>query len=353
MISLIAKSFVMLGFTTLFAANPSSTNFSLKSYDLGGSGGGSSSSSNYNLNGEAGAQSGATGSSSNYSVKPGEKPTQNANVPTAPNLTNPSSEYNRLRLVINTSSNPSDALYAIAISSNDFATTQYVKSDNSIGSSLALTDYQTYTSWGGGSGFWITGLSSNTTYKVKVKAMQGKFSESAYGPATGGVATVLPTVSFGVTTSPASGPPYNLSFTSLSSGSVVDADKDAELTLSTNALFGGSVYIKDSNAGLTSASATYTISSTSSDLSTAQIGYGAIINSASQSSGGPFVGVAPFNGVSNNVGGLTTSLQTLATTSSSISGGDIIVRLKAKASATTPSATDYTDALTFVASMLF
>lgn len=347
------RGLIGLVISGMFAAAPSSSNFTLKSYDLGSGGGGSSSSSNYQLNGELGAQGGPSSSSTNYINRSGETVTQNANVPPAPNLSNPSNEYNRLKLVISTGGNPSDTKFAIAISSDDFVTTRYVKSDASIGSTLTLTDYKVYTSWGGASGFWITGLASNTTYKVKVKAIQGDFTESAYGPKTSGVATVSPSISFGLATNPPAGPPYSASFTGLTGGTVFTANADAVLSLDTNSLSGGEVFVRDSNAGLNSSYAATTIVSATADLTSAASGYGAMVTNTSQSSGGPLSSVSPFDGTVNNVGGLTTSLQKIANTSNPVSGGSITVQLKAKSTTTTPAATDYNDVITFIAAMLY
>ena len=92
----------------------------------------------------------------------------NANVPPTPTLTNPASHYDRLKLVLATGGNPSDTKYLIAISDDDFATTKYVQADNSLGTSQALTNYQTYATWGGASGFYVLGLAPSTTYKVMV-----------------------------------------------------------------------------------------------------------------------------------------------------------------------------------------
>jgi hypothetical protein len=353
MLSLGVSTFLSIAIAGVFSSVPTSTNFTLKNFDLGSGGGGSSSSSNYNLDAEAGGQGGDAMSSTNYGINTGEVVTQNSNVPAAPSLSNPSNEYSRLFLTINPSDNPSDTKFAIAISSDDFVTTNFVKSDNSIGSTLLLTDYQTYAAWGGGSGFWITGLSSNTTYKVKVKAMQGNFTESAYSPATAGIATVLPSISFGVATNPPAGPPYSISFTSLTAGVVQDSASDAALTLSTNALAGGEIFIRDSNSGLTSASASYTIPSATADLSVASSGYGAVVSSVGQTSGGPMTSLSPFNGAGNNVGALTTSLQKIASSSAPVTGGSVNVKFKAKTTSIMPAATDYEDTLTFIASMSY
>ena len=337
---------------TLFAATPTSTNYTLRSFEIG-SGGGTSSSTNYKVNGVSGTQTDASASSTNYATKSGLAATTTSNVPAAPTLTNPSAYYDRLNLVINTTSNPTDTKYAVAISPDSFATTtRYVKSDNSTGTTLVAADYRTYAGWGSGTGILILGLQPNTTYTVKVKAMQGNFSESAYGP-TASVATSQDSVTFGVATTASSTPPFSVSFASLALNTVFNTNADASLSLATNALSGATIYITDSNAGLRSVAAGYTLTSTTTDLTSAAKGYGAVVVSTSQTSGGPFTVSSPFNGAGNNVGALSTGLQTLATTPGVIAGGAVTVRFKAKADLTVPLGSDYGDTLTFVAAASF
>ena len=347
------KGFASVGIAalfSLFAAMPSSVNYNLKDYDFG-NGGGATSSSNYKLNVSTGSQSGGTQSSASFNTKSGVVNAEAANVPPAPTWTNPSTEYGRLKLVINTGSNPSDVKFQVAVSSDNFVTTYYVQTDNSISTGNTLATYQTYAAWGGASGVWVTGLSANTTYQAKVRALQGNFTGSAFGPAAT-AATVLPTLSFAVTTSLTATPPFSIAFGSLPSGSVVTGGATANIALTTNSLNGGVVYVA-SNGGLTSSAASATIASTTADLSVAASGYGAIIATTGQTSGGPMAGVSPFNGSGSNVGGLTTSLQRLLTTTGAVTAGTATVNAKAKTASTTPSALDYTDALTFVAAMLY
>ena len=204
----IAALFFTSWFLGLFAAVPASTNFTLKDYDFG-TGGVTASSTSYNLNGTVGTQTGAPQANGVTILNPGEKPTQTANVPPAATLTNPNGSYNKLHLVINTGSNPSDGRFAIAISSDNFTTTKYVQTDNALGSSLVIANYQTYVQWGSATGFDILGLTANTTYQVKVSAYQGAFSASAFGPASTGVATQPTTVSFTLATTTNSTPPAN------------------------------------------------------------------------------------------------------------------------------------------------
>ena len=334
----------------LFAAMPASGSYQLKTYDFG-NGGGEGSSTNYRLDAATGTPTG-DGSSESYRITNGEIPTQNTNVPPAPTFTNPSNYYNRLHLVVQTGGNPSDTKYVIAISSDDFATTLFVQPDNSIGASFGIANYQTYTAWGGASGFDVLGLQPNTTYKVKLRALQGRYSESAFGP-TASAATDPTTISFAATTTLSGSPPFTVNFSGLAPGSVFGADADVLINLSSNALNGGNVYIRSLNGGLLSATASYTLNSASADLSSAASGYGVQVLSTSATSGGPLNSVAPFNGSSNNVGQVTTSLQEILSTSSQITGGSATIRAKAKTDFTVPSTSDYTDRITFIAAMTF
>ena len=350
-IQLMVGRFVLSGLLMGFFAAPSSTNYTLKSYDFG-NGGGSSSSTNYKLNASTGTQTGnGTQNSTNYDIYGGIAPTQNANVPTAPSFTNPSSEYNRLKLVISPGTNPSDVKYLVAISTDSFITTNYVQNDNTIGSANGAAVYQTYASWGGSSGVWVVGLASATSYTVKVRTLQGDFSGSAFGP-TASASTVSPSLSFSVATSLTASPPFVITFTSLPSGAVTSGNATANLGLSTNSLSGGTVYVK-SGGGLTSAAAATTLSSATADLSLALSGYGAQVTTTGQVSGGPLTSKSPYNGATTNVGALTTSLQPILATATTITTGTSTITLKAKSDATTPGSTDYTDTLTFVAAMLY
>ena len=335
----------------LFATSPTSTNFTLKAYDFG-NGGGSTSSTSYSLNAITNGQAGNTVTSTTYLAQPGLASTINANVPPAPSFTNPANYYDRLKIVLATGNNPTSTKYAIAISTDNFVTTQYIRSDDTIGSTLTISNYQTYALWGGASGFTVLGLQANTTYKIKVKAINGTFSETAYGPVAT-AATVSPSITFAVTTSLSSTPPYSASFTSLPPGSVFAANADPQLALTTNALFGGVIYVNDLNSGLKSTASSYTLPSATADLGAVQKGYGAQVISTSQVSGGPISASTPFNGTLDNVGGLSTNLQPIVTTNSSVTSANATVRLKAKTDITVPSTSDYTDTITFTAAMLF
>jgi len=344
--------FGVSGLLALFAVAPSSTNYNLKAFEFGSGGEDSLTSTNFSINGIAGEQAGGRLSSANYVVGSGETPTQNTNITSPPTVTNPSSYYNRLNIVIDNGNNPTDTTYLIAISDDSFVTTYYVQTDNSIGPALSITNYQTYSAWGSGSGFLVTGLSPSKTYQVKVKALQGNFTESAYS-AVGSAATVTTSLSFSVATSLTGTPPFNVTFASLPANTVTTAGASADIAFSTNAVNGGTVYVKSTNSGLVSALASTTITSATADLGVVASGYGAMVSSATQSSGGPFTAIAPYNVAGNNVGVLTTTLSAIISTNAAVTTGNGTILLKAKTTATTPSSTDYSDIITFVATGVF
>lgn len=348
----IASLYLMSYFISLFAAVPASTNFTLKDFDFG-TGGVSSSSSSYNLNGTVGSQTGASEANGVTILRPGEKPTQNANVPPAATLSNPTGAYNKLHLILSTGGNPTDARYAIAISSDAFATTKYIQTDASVGATLAIANYQTYALWGGATGFDILGLIPNTTYAVKVSAYRGAFTASAFGPASTAISTQPTTISFSVTTTTNSTPPFTVNFASLSAGTVYTSSANALINLTTNAAFGGAVYISDANTGLKSTIKSFTIASLTADLAVANSGYGAQVGTIGQTSGGPLSATTPYNGSISAVGLLSPTMQQILGLSTPITGGTAQIQFLAKTTTSTPAANDYTDSETIVAAMTF
>lgn len=346
--------YVATGLASLFAALPSSTNYQLHNYNYG-SGGTTSTSTNYKLNSTTGQPSNVQSTSTNFKSRPGDINTQQAYVPAAPTFDNPSSYYNRLHFAIIPGTNPSDTKYSIAISDDNFVTTKYVKNDNTVGLTRTINDYQTYALWGGSTGQNVVGLTPGTTYKIKVNAFQGNFTETEYGP-TATAATVAPSVSFDIDVSASNvetAPPYTTSFASLLPATVTDAAEKIWIDLDTNADSGAQVYIQSTNAGLKSNTTTVTIASASADLSSAGTGYGVQGSTATQSSGGPLSITAPYNVSAQNVGFVDTALRQVFSTTAPITAGRGSFILKAKSATTTPSGYDYTDTLTIVVAGTF
>lgn len=338
----------------VIAALPASNNYKINNYGFGAGGESNMSSSNYAANAITGELSGEAGSN-NYKIKGGEIEAQQAHVPPAPTLANTGNWYNKLRLTVNPGPNPGDAKFAVAISTDDFVTTRYVQNDATIGNALGAEDYQAYTAWGGGTGIYVIGLASSTTYKVKVKAMTGKFTESGYSP-TAAATTSPPSLTYDIDVSATdsdTNPPYMLSLGNILPGGVVDSPQKIWIDFDTNAESGGRVYVASQSSGLASVSAGYTIGSQTGDLGSISEGQGAQVTSVAQSSGGPLASVAPYNGASNNIGITDTLIREIFSSAAPIVAGRGSMLIKAKSASTTPSSSDYSDIMTVIASASF
>lgn len=339
----------------LFVAPVSSTNYKLDEYSFGGGGSDRTSSTNYSV--EAINKDTAENQlkSVNYQLGPELLFAQMANVPTAI-LSNEADWYNKLKLVLNNAGNPSDATFAVAISTDNFATTHYIQSDFTVGASLGSEDWQTYTSWGGATGVTVVGLQADTTYYVKVKSEQGDFSEGPWGPVAT-AATNPPNISFDIDVSAIDEEtisPYVVDLGELQPGIVTTGSDYIWLDLATNAEGGANILARGENGGLKSTYATHTIPSTSANLAVASEGFGLKVASVTQGSGGPLIADAPYNGSNDVVGAISTSYESLlSAVGSPIVGGRGSAQVKAIITSITPAANDYQELLTLIAVATF
>jgi hypothetical protein len=145
----------------------------------------------------------------------------------------------------------------------------------------------------------------------------------------------------------------------LSSGSVVSSPTPRTATVNTNAKNGWMVWSKDiAPAGLTSASASATVSSTTpgtnSTLSAGTEGYNMGVTSAQTGGTGSITVAAPFVGSgAGQGGGLDTTLRSIASSNGTANGAVLTLKNNVAISASTPAATDYTDTITVVGAGLF
>jgi hypothetical protein len=334
-----------------FLVLPASTNYKLEGFSLGNGGGGNVGSSNYSMEGNAGEVNGSQMVGGSYDLGAGLLFVQQANAPKAASFTNPGGASDTLHLVIDNQNNPSDTIYAIAISPDNFVTNYFVKSDHTIGGTLATADYQTYSLWGGSGGIDIIGLQANTTYSVKIKAMQGKYTETGYGPvATAATAASVLTLEIDVApTDIQTTPPYIIDMGDLNPGSLVTSSSHVWVSLTTNADNGGSVFVYGQNGGLHSVTAGYTISTVAGDLSSLSSGFGAQGVGATQTSGGPFTIDVGYTGSGGVVGVTDTLVRQIFLTTAPVTGGRASFVVKAKSANDTPEASDYTETLTVIA----
>ncbi len=329
------KALSLLGAGLFLATFSSSPSYKLQNYNIGSGGTNSASSTTYKLNASTGEVSGSTGSGSTKKNPNSSIQTQQANVPLAPTLDDGGGTYyNQLGFTINMSGDPTDYTYAIAVSTDNFVTTKYVQSDGTLGVNQV---YQTYIAWGGAGGSTMTGLAQSTTYKVKVAAKQGLFTNSAFGPPAT-ASTVGPQLSFSMS-------PSTINLGVLPAGSIVAGG--GQIILSTNAASGGNIYVASTNGGLKSTAVNKTIAQFTGNLTSPSEGVGLIVTGFSV-----LTPVSPYNGPSPSVGAASPTFSLMA--SGSAPGfGTITYDFRAKASTTTPAAGDYQEVLTFVASASF
>jgi hypothetical protein len=349
---------LLLGLGLLLATLPSTSNYELNSYGFGSGGTANSTTTTYALEGSSGEltgqpadNSGAGGSS--YS-RPGYVQTQQANLPLISLDNESGNDYNRLHFVIDPQGNPADALYLIAVSTTSgFTTTDYVQSDGTLSGTLNISnDYQTYAAWGSAGGSHIIGLSQSTTYYAKVLATQGKFTETTFGPVSNAT-TVTPTLTFSLQTSSGPTPPYAVNFGTLAPGIPTPSAQTINTALSTDGASGGDVYITGQNGGLFSTSRAHKINSVTGNLGSLSDGFGAQNASITQTSGGPYSVVSPYNVSGNNVGIIDATTRSLYTSANPVSGGSAVLTLLAEASMTDSAASDYQEVLTFTAAANF
>lgn len=334
---------------------PASTKYKMEGIDLGNAGGGNVGSSNYSIEGNVGEIGNQKESGNSFNLGAGLMYVRQANVPKVASLTNPNNYYNKLHAVIDNQGNPADTIFALAISPDNFTTTYYVKNDHTIGTTLAAADYQTYELWGSASGIDIVGLQPGTTYSLKIKAMQGKYSETDYGP-TASAATIEPQLTFDIdvaATDTQTTPPYIVNLGDLYPGNVVTSTDRVWVSVDTNANSGASVYVYGQNAGLKSLTVGYTIAAVSGDLGSLSTGFGAQGIGATQTGGGPLVIDAGYNGSGNLVGITDTLVRQIFLATNPLTGGRASFAIKAKSDNNAPAAGDYTETLTVVAAANF
>ena len=340
----LASCFLFLASET-YATVPSSTHYQIQSYTFGAGSTASSSSTHYGLNGVVGEVEFGNPFSTNYKVGSGLTYMQKANVPAAPTLSTPANNYDRIKFVINTNSNPTDATYAVEIStSSTFASNvNYVNADGTTKTSLSISNFHTYSAWNGSSGTFITGLTNGTTYYVRVAAARGWYTQSEWGPSAS-IATNYASLTFTINNP-------TITFNALNGGnSYTDSSQSDTFTTSTNAYNGYTIYGWDNHA-LTSSSNTIAnyASPNSSPTSWSGTGFGYTTNDSNLGGSG---GINRFNNGTYYAGFQTTGPgnpvadDSGPVTNSQITNEQFTVSYRVTANNTTPAGT-YTNTILY------
>lgn len=143
----------------------------------------------------------------------------------------------------------------------------------------------------------------------------------------------------------------------LTTGSVTSSPTPRTATVNTNAKNGWTVWARDSNTGLSSASASSTIASTTPGTTSTLVAGTEGFNTGvaqSQSGGSGTISVTPAyaNGATTGAG-LDTTLRALATSNGTANNAVLTLTNHIAIDATTSAASDYTDTITVVGAGLF
>jgi hypothetical protein len=280
----------------------------------------------------------------------------------------PTGCYNNARFEINAQTNPSDTLYGIQISDDDFSTDiRYIDGQTfkpKTRDLIDINDYKTKSVWESEVRN-IKGLEQDTQYWIRITALHGDFTESEPSQ-TATATTALSTVTFDIDiedetgTAAETGAPYSISFTTerrlVVSGPPQTAENLIWLDTETNGLGGFAILQSGLNGGLFSSTESYTVTSATVDLNSTTEGFGLqsfyTAETYGLGSGNGSLGVIDvstgYDGTGNYVGEIQTTLSKIYETDAPTLQGRVGIKLKARASTSTPPATDYSEEITLI-----
>lgn len=135
-------------------------------------------------------------------------------------------------------------------------------------------------------------------------------------------------------------------FGTLSAASVTSASPNASTTMTCTGAPGCSLNINDANHGLSRTAPAYTIASLTATLTAGAEGYGVQATTTAVGTGGTLGIASPYLINGNGVGGLNTTSTLIASSTSAITGREILVTHKAAISTIT-TAGNYSDTITY------
>ena len=272
--------------------------------------------------------------------------------------------YDRARFEIDTNDNPTDTLYGIQISTDNF-TSDILYIDGSTYepegySTHNINDFRTKTQWETDT-FNVLGLSSGTQYYLRIIALHGDFTQTEEGPEE--TATTAGTSStFDIDIATTTGitadtePPFEITFTGanslLAGAGTVTADNLIWFDASTNGAGGFAIVQKGENGGLYSTTHSVQIDSITGNLDTSTEGFGLQSYYIDYDDSNPVLGEITastnYNGSISNVGIVDTDWNKVYDADGPIVDGRMALYVKARAGADKQGATDYDETITFV-----
>ena len=275
----------------------------------------------------------------------------------------PSGCYDKARFEIDINGNPTDTLYAVMISTDNFSSDiRYIDGSSFWPESLSthnLSDFLTKTDWETPD-FNIQGLQTATTYYIRILALHGDFTQTEQGPiatATTSAGSVFFDLDIedetGITAETSS--PYTISFTGayeLIGGSAPTTAQDRIwIDGSTNSEGGFAIIVRGVNGGLRSNTTGQTIVSATADLNTASDGFGIqseYIDYDTYPYLGSITATTDYSGTGNYVGIVGTTATKVYESESPVFNGRMALKVIAKPGMDKTAATDYQETMYFV-----
>lgn len=275
----------------------------------------------------------------------------------------PSGCYSKARFEIDANDNPTDTLYAVMISTDNFASDiKYVDGNNFWPETITtfnLSDFLTKSDWETPD-FNIEGLQTNTTYYIRAFALHGDFTQTEPGPivnATTSAGSVFFDIDIanqnGITDETA--PPHNIYFTGayeLIGGSApITAEKRIWMDAGTNSQGGFALLTRGVNGGLKSNTTGQTITSATANLNITSDGFGIqseYINQDSYTYLGTISAMSNYSGTGNSVGIIGTTTTKVYEASTPIFNGRMALKVIAKPGTDKTPASDYQETIYFL-----
>jgi hypothetical protein len=271
--------------------------------------------------------------------------------------------YDRARFEIDTNDNPTDTLYAIQISKDNFSSDiRYIDASTyqpETYISHNINDFRTKTQWENDT-FNILGLDQATQYYLRIIALHGDFTQTEEGPSQTAI-TAGTTSSFDIDIAPTTGitaetdPPFTISFTGsnslLAGAGTVTADHLIWMDAETNGAGGFAIVQKGDNGGLYSTTRSSQIDSVTGNLDSLTEGFGLqnfYTNYATGSGLGSITPQTDYNSSGANVGIVNTDWNKVYDANGPIVAGRMALYVIARAGTDKLGATDYDETITFI-----
>lgn len=271
--------------------------------------------------------------------------------------------YNKARFEIKANGSPSDTLYTVAISTDNFANDiKYIDGATFKPETLAnhdINDFRTKTYWETET-FNIQGLDSNTTYYIRISALNGDFTQSDYS-ASANTTTGAGSISFDIDIAPSSGTstesnaPYTVSFSGandlVAGAAAAKSNSLVWLDINSNSAGGVAIIEYGENGGLHSATTSQTITSSNADLDSTSEGFGLqsfYIHNDTSAYFGNLTAATNYAGSQNTVGAISTTANKIYDGDGPIQNGRVGMYLIAKAATNKTPATDYSEEIYFI-----